>query len=227
MKIRFAAVALIPLATIVLLRATVHAQPPTTSVWDGVYTVEQANRGKGMYAEQCASCHGSELTGGEMAPPLAGQTHGQVYPDGTRPARETSRTGPSAGCVHVRASAPACPSTASSRNRSHPPRGWQWPSRKATSSVSADAQPTLRATARPGLPCNTGRAPACRTEATESGSPTTSTGTRPSSSRIPGALRQPASGWPSWAVTTTVVLGTGQLLTALVAAATAEPPRPS
>jgi S-disulfanyl-L-cysteine oxidoreductase SoxD len=72
MKIRFAAVALIPLATIVLLRATVHAQPPTKSVWDGVYTDEQATRGKGLYAEQCASCHGSELTGGEMAPPLAG-----------------------------------------------------------------------------------------------------------------------------------------------------------
>jgi S-disulfanyl-L-cysteine oxidoreductase SoxD len=72
MKIRFAAVALIPLATIVLLHSTVHAQPPTKSVWDGVYTDEQANRGKGMYAEQCASCHGSELTGGEMAPPLAG-----------------------------------------------------------------------------------------------------------------------------------------------------------
>ena len=72
MKIRFAAVALIPLATIVLLHTTVHAQPPTRSVWDGVYSDEQATRGKGLYAEQCASCHGSEMTGGEMAPPLAG-----------------------------------------------------------------------------------------------------------------------------------------------------------
>ena len=74
MKIRFAAIALIPLATVVLLHSTVtaHAQPPTRSVWDGVYTEEQATRGKTMYSQECASCHGGELTGGEMAPPLAG-----------------------------------------------------------------------------------------------------------------------------------------------------------
>ena len=72
MNVKFATVALAPLATIVLLYSTVHAQPPTQSIWDGVYTEEQANRGKAMYAQECASCHGSELTGGEMAPPLAG-----------------------------------------------------------------------------------------------------------------------------------------------------------
>jgi mono/diheme cytochrome c family protein len=72
MRIRLAAVALIPFAMIILLRSTVHAQPPTKSVWDGVYTEEQATRGKAMYSQECASCHGSELTGGEMAPPLAG-----------------------------------------------------------------------------------------------------------------------------------------------------------
>jgi S-disulfanyl-L-cysteine oxidoreductase SoxD len=72
MKLRIAAIVLIPLATIVLLNSTVHAQPPTASVWDGVYTQAQADRGKALYADQCASCHGSELTGGEMAPPLSG-----------------------------------------------------------------------------------------------------------------------------------------------------------
>ncbi len=72
MKLRFAAIALIPLATILVLNNTVHAQPPTASVWDGVYTQAQSDRGKGLYSEQCASCHGGELTGGEMAPPLAG-----------------------------------------------------------------------------------------------------------------------------------------------------------
>jgi len=60
-----------PLATVLMLGATLGAQP-TKSVWDGVYTEEQANRGKTGYAEQCASCHGPELTGGEMAPALAG-----------------------------------------------------------------------------------------------------------------------------------------------------------
>ena len=42
------------------------------SVWDGVYTAEQAKRGAALYAEQCASCHGLTLNGGEMAPPLTG-----------------------------------------------------------------------------------------------------------------------------------------------------------
>src|SRR5216110_1576945 len=71
MKVHVIAVILIPLATLVGLRATVHAQPPTKSVWEGVYTEEQAKRGGPMYSEFCASCHGPELMGGEMAPPLA------------------------------------------------------------------------------------------------------------------------------------------------------------
>ena len=72
MKVKIAAAALIPFATILVLHSTVHAQPPTKSIWDGVYTDEQATRGKALYSEKCASCHGGELTGGEMAPPLAG-----------------------------------------------------------------------------------------------------------------------------------------------------------
>jgi len=72
MKLNIAAATLIPLATILVLHSTVHAQPPTKSIWDGVYSEEQATRGKALYAQECASCHGSELTGGEMAPPLAG-----------------------------------------------------------------------------------------------------------------------------------------------------------
>lgn len=42
------------------------------SVWDGVYTEEQAKRGEEVYKKQCAACHGAELTGGESAPPLTG-----------------------------------------------------------------------------------------------------------------------------------------------------------
>jgi mono/diheme cytochrome c family protein len=44
----------------------------TRSVWDGVYTSEQAQRGAALYASNCASCHGSALGGGESAPPLTG-----------------------------------------------------------------------------------------------------------------------------------------------------------
>ena len=42
------------------------------SVWDGVYTDEQAKRGQERYQNLCASCHGDSLEGGESAPPLAG-----------------------------------------------------------------------------------------------------------------------------------------------------------
>src|SRR3981189_3342676 len=72
MNIRCAAAALIPFATIIVLHSTVHAQPPAKSIWDGVYSEAQATRGKALYSQECSSCHGGELTGGEMAPPLAG-----------------------------------------------------------------------------------------------------------------------------------------------------------
>jgi mono/diheme cytochrome c family protein len=42
------------------------------TVWDGVYTADQAKRGATLYADNCASCHGLALTGGESAPPLTG-----------------------------------------------------------------------------------------------------------------------------------------------------------
>jgi len=42
------------------------------SVWDGVYTKEQAQRGEALYRDACASCHGLALNGGEMAPALTG-----------------------------------------------------------------------------------------------------------------------------------------------------------
>ncbi len=48
------------------------AAQTTRSVWDGVYSEEQANRGSAIYAKECASCHGTELTGGESAPALVG-----------------------------------------------------------------------------------------------------------------------------------------------------------
>ena len=52
-------------------RGTVAAQG-AKSQWDGVYTEEQAKRGEGLYSRSCASCHGPDLAGGEMAPGLTG-----------------------------------------------------------------------------------------------------------------------------------------------------------
>jgi len=52
--------------------AVLWSQDPTASVWDGVYTKVQADRGQALYNSSCASCHGDQLTGGEIAPALAG-----------------------------------------------------------------------------------------------------------------------------------------------------------
>jgi len=49
-----------------------RAQDATGSVWDGVYTQAQADRGRAAYNASCASCHGDQLTGGEIAPALVG-----------------------------------------------------------------------------------------------------------------------------------------------------------
>lgn len=59
-------------AAIAALSLNVRAQEPTSSVWDGAYTQAQADRGRASYGTSCASCHGDQLTGGEIAPPLSG-----------------------------------------------------------------------------------------------------------------------------------------------------------
>lgn len=42
------------------------------SVQQGVYTKEQAARGKTVYNQECARCHSENLAGGEDSPELAG-----------------------------------------------------------------------------------------------------------------------------------------------------------
>jgi mono/diheme cytochrome c family protein len=52
-------------------RAVVTAQSEKT-VWSGIYTSEQATRGKDKAATACAACHGNNLSGGDLAPTLSG-----------------------------------------------------------------------------------------------------------------------------------------------------------
>jgi S-disulfanyl-L-cysteine oxidoreductase SoxD len=42
------------------------------SVWDGVFTKEQAERGAAAYKTACSECHGGDLGGDGFAPALAG-----------------------------------------------------------------------------------------------------------------------------------------------------------
>jgi mono/diheme cytochrome c family protein len=59
------------ISLISLLTMALYAQP-AASVWDGVYTQGQADGGKALYAQHCASCHGAKLDGSGTAPPLEG-----------------------------------------------------------------------------------------------------------------------------------------------------------
>jgi mono/diheme cytochrome c family protein len=50
------------------------------TVWDKVYTDEQAKRGEAVYAKSCAACHGEALIGGN-APPLKGDEFAFLWGD--------------------------------------------------------------------------------------------------------------------------------------------------
>lgn len=70
-------------ATTLLAGRTVFGQPAKT-VWDGVFTIEQAARGQGSYQKECASCHGAALEGdGAFAPALIAEPFTERWRDGT------------------------------------------------------------------------------------------------------------------------------------------------
>ena len=54
------------------LAMSVPALAQARNVWDGVFTVDQATQGKAAYDNKCSICHGAEMLGQEMAPPLSG-----------------------------------------------------------------------------------------------------------------------------------------------------------
>ena len=80
------AIAALAVTSIALLTA-VQAQT-TQSVWNGIYTEDQAARGAQNYVQVCAACHGATLGGSGEAPALSGgqfigdfdgQTVGDVF----------------------------------------------------------------------------------------------------------------------------------------------------
>jgi len=82
MKISIAMVVLICVGVLGAWHTAVGAQPSAAavaaqgesgaSVWGGVYTAAQAQRGKELYATGCVSCHGGDLDGVDEAPALSG-----------------------------------------------------------------------------------------------------------------------------------------------------------
>ena len=59
------------------------AQEDRTTVWDGVYTAEQAARGKVVYDNSCGACHLPDMSGSDEARPLAGERFMQDWREDT------------------------------------------------------------------------------------------------------------------------------------------------
>ena len=59
--------------------ALVAAQPRT--VWDGVYTDAQAERGGAAYQQACVACHRDDLRGDNTAPSLVGESFTFLWGD--------------------------------------------------------------------------------------------------------------------------------------------------
>jgi mono/diheme cytochrome c family protein len=72
MKNRIALAAVLAAIGVSVCVSASLADAPARSQWDGVYAAAQAHRGESLYAEYCVICHGQDLLGGEMAPPLIG-----------------------------------------------------------------------------------------------------------------------------------------------------------
>jgi Cytochrome C oxidase, cbb3-type, subunit III len=53
-----------------LIGSLVFGQETKRTVWDGVYTAAQAERGSAAYAQACSSCHAEDLRGRSTAPSL-------------------------------------------------------------------------------------------------------------------------------------------------------------
>ena len=77
MKLRviFGGLAIIWLASVSgsALQAKQAAAPGAAkSIWDGVFTKEQADRGAEAFKSACSECHGNDLAGDGFAPALSG-----------------------------------------------------------------------------------------------------------------------------------------------------------
>ena len=62
------ALALYLVAFMSVLRANQVGGGTGRTVWDGVFTTDQANRGRTFFSASCAECHGGNLQGGEGKP---------------------------------------------------------------------------------------------------------------------------------------------------------------
>jgi quinoprotein glucose dehydrogenase len=61
-------------ASAAILPGLAFAQSAGSAASSGVYTQAQAARGQAKYSATCAACHGENMGGADVAPPLTGST---------------------------------------------------------------------------------------------------------------------------------------------------------
>lgn len=61
------------------ITAQIEGGPLT--IWDGVFTAEQAEAGKGLYTQSCQTCHGPTGRGGPGTPPVTGSALNTKWAD--------------------------------------------------------------------------------------------------------------------------------------------------
>ena len=71
------------ISALIALPRLAAAQEGGRTVWDGVYSEAQADRGRTAYARHCASCHAADLSGSLEARPLAGARFMQDWSEDT------------------------------------------------------------------------------------------------------------------------------------------------
>src|SRR5262249_28658591 len=75
------AIAIVAVAIATVIESAAAAQSKT--VWDGVYTEQQATRGALSFATNCARCHGGTTSDGEDARSLAGERFWKSFREST------------------------------------------------------------------------------------------------------------------------------------------------
>jgi len=60
------------LAVLLIPASFLAFSQPSASVWDGIYSSDQAAKGAVAYTANCASCHGPKMQGKGQTPPLEG-----------------------------------------------------------------------------------------------------------------------------------------------------------
>lgn len=78
MRTRFWVAAIVAATVIIGIYPALRAQA-ARSIWDGVYSDDQAKRGAELFDRECAGCHGPSGEGGGMAPALTGAAFNANY----------------------------------------------------------------------------------------------------------------------------------------------------